>query len=55
MTTDPGIWEYDVDCETCGHTFPVGLTVPADTIDPESLARLVDALHAPTCPGPHHD
>jgi hypothetical protein len=43
------IFEYDVDCEACGRTFTIGLSVPAEAIEPDSLARIVDSVHAATC------
>lgn len=44
-----GTWEYEIDCDTRGKTFTVGLSVPMEAIVPESLARLIDSIHAPFC------
>lgn len=44
------LYEYEVDCDSCGQTFTLVLSMPAEHIDQASLARLVDATHAPTCP-----
>jgi hypothetical protein len=43
------VFEYEATCGTCGKTFRLGLTVPADSIDEASLAQLVDAIHGPSC------
>ena len=43
------VWEYSATCEACGREFSFGLSVPAETIEPASLAQLIETMHGPSC------